>query len=335
MKVLVTGTAGFIGSTLTHRLLDRGDEVIGIDNLNDYYDVNLKIARLDRLTCRPGFTDIRCDLEDRDAIEKAFVTHQPERVVNLAAQAGVRYSIENPRAYIDANLVGFINILEGCRHHEVEQLVYASSSSVYGANTEMPFSIHHNVDHPLSLYAATKKANELMAHTYSHLYNLPTTGLRFFTVYGPWGRPDMALFLFTKSILAGEPINVFNHGNHRRDFTYIDDIVEGVIRTLDSVATPNPNWDGASPDSGTSMAPYRLYNIGSNQPIELMRYIEILEDCLGKKAIKNMLPMQPGDVPATYADVDDLITDVGYQPSTPIETGISNFVEWYREFYKV
>ena len=335
MKVLVTGTAGFIGSTLTHRLLDRGDEVIGIDNLNDYYDVNLKIARLDRLTCRPGFTDIRCDLEDRDAIEKAFVTHQPERVVNLAAQAGVRYSIENPRAYIDANLVGFINILEGCRHHEVEQLVYASSSSVYGANTEMPFSIHHNVDHPLSLYAATKKANELMAHTYSHLYNLPTTGLRFFTVYGPWGRPDMALFLFTKSILAGEPINVFNHGNHRRDFTYIDDIVEGVIRTLDSVATPNPNWDGASPDSGTSMAPYRLYNIGSNQPIELMRYIEILEDCLGKKAIKNMLPMQPGDVRATYADVDDLITDVGYQPSTPIETGISNFVEWYREFYKV
>lgn len=335
MKVLVTGTAGFIGSTLTHRLLDRGNEVIGIDNLNDYYDVNLKIARLDRLTCRPGFTDIRCDLEDRDAIEKAFVTHKPDRVVNLAAQAGVRYSLENPRAYIDANLVGFINILEGCRHHEVEQLVYASSSSVYGANTEMPFSIHHNVDHPLSLYAATKKANELMAHTYSHLYQLPTTGLRFFTVYGPWGRPDMALFLFTKSILAGEPINVFNHGNHRRDFTYIDDIVEGVIRTLDSVATPNPNWDGAEPDSGTSMAPYRLYNIGSNKPIELMRYIEILEDCLGKKAIKNMLPMQPGDVPATYADVDDLITDVGYQPGTPIETGIANFVEWYREFYKV
>ncbi|MBV1913955.1 MAG: NAD-dependent epimerase [Pseudomonadales bacterium] len=335
MKVLVTGTAGFIGSTLTHRLLDRGDEVIGIDNLNDYYDVNLKIARLDRLTCRPGFTDIRCDLEDRDAIEKAFVTHKPDRVVNLAAQAGVRYSLENPRAYIDANLVGFINILEGCRHHEVEQLVYASSSSVYGANTEMPFSIHHNVDHPLSLYAATKKANELMAHTYSHLYQLPTTGLRFFTVYGPWGRPDMALFLFTKSILAGEPIDVFNYGNHRRDFTYIDDIVEGVIRTLDSVATPNPNWDGADPDSGTSMAPYRLYNIGSNQPIELMRYIEILEECLGKKAIKNMLPMQPGDVPATYADVDDLITDVGYQPNTPIETGIANFVEWYRDFYKV
>ncbi len=335
MKVLVTGTAGFIGSTLTHRLLDRGDEVIGIDNLNDYYDVNLKIARLDRLTCRPGFTDIRCDLEDRDAIEKAFVTHKPDRVVNLAAQAGVRYSLENPRAYIDANLVGFINILEGCRHHEVEQLVYASSSSVYGANTEMPFSIHHNVDHPLSLYAATKKANELMAHTYSHLYQMPTTGLRFFTVYGPWGRPDMALFLFTKSILAGKPIDVFNFGNHRRDFTYIDDIVEGVIRTLDSVATPNPNWDGANPDSGTSMAPYRLYNIGSNKPIELMRYIEILEDCLGKKAIKNMLPMQPGDVPATYADVDDLITDVGYQPSTPIETGIANFVEWYREFYKV
>jgi UDP-glucuronate 4-epimerase len=335
MKVLVTGTAGFIGSTLSHRLLDRGDEVIGIDNLNDYYDVNLKIARLDRLTCRPGFTDIRCDLEDRDAVEKAFVTHKPDRVVNLAAQAGVRYSLENPRAYIDANLVGFINILEGCRHHEVEQLVYASSSSVYGANTEMPFSIHHNVDHPLSLYAATKKANELMAHTYSHLYQLPTTGLRFFTVYGPWGRPDMALFLFTKSILAGEPINVFNHGNHRRDFTYIDDIVEGVIRTLDSVATPNPEWDGANPDSGTSMAPYRLYNIGSNQPIELMRYIEILEECLGKKAIKNMLPMQPGDVPATYADVDDLITDVGYQPNTPIETGIANFVEWYRDFYKV
>lgn len=335
MKVLVTGTAGFIGSTLSHRLLDRGDEVIGIDNLNDYYDVNLKIARLDRLTCRPGFTDIRSDLEDRDTIEKAFITHKPDRVVNLAAQAGVRYSLENPRAYIDANLVGFINILEGCRHHGVEQLVYASSSSVYGANTEMPFSVHHNVDHPLSLYAATKKANELMAHTYSHLYQLPTTGLRFFTVYGPWGRPDMALFLFTKSILAGEPINVFNHGNHRRDFTYIDDIVEGVIRTLDSVATPNPNWDGADPDSATSMAPYRLYNIGSNKPIELMRYIEILEECLGKKAIKNMLPMQPGDVPATYADVDDLIADVGYQPDTPIETGIANFVEWYREFYKV
>ncbi len=335
MKVLVTGSAGFIGSALSLRLLERGDEVIGIDSLNEYYDVELKKARLARTTSHPGFTDLRIHLEDREAVADAFSTYKPDRVVNLAAQAGVRYSLENPQSYIDTNLVGFGNILEGCRHNGVQHLVYASSSSVYGANTNMPFSVHHNVDHPLSLYAASKKANELMAHTYSHLYNLPTTGLRFFTVYGPWGRPDMALFLFTKAILAGEPINVFNYGNHRRDFTYIDDIVEGVIRTLDRVAEPNGAWSGEAPDSATSSAPYRLYNIGNNQPVELRHYIEVLEDCLGKKAEQNLLPLQPGDVPDTYADVDDLVRDVGYKPATSVEDGVRRFVEWYRDYYKV
>ncbi len=335
MKILVTGSAGFIGSTLALRLLERGDEVVGYDNLNDYYDVNLKRARLARLQAHSGFTEVRAGLEDRAALVGAFARHRPQRVVNLAAQAGVRYSIQNPHAYVDSNLVGFVNVLEACRHHEVEHLVYASTSSVYGANTRMPFSVHDNVDHPLSLYAATKKANELMAHTYSHLYGLPTTGLRFFTVYGPWGRPDMALFLFTRAILAGEPIEVFNYGHHRRDFTYIDDIVEGVIRVLDQVATPNPEWSSETPDSATSRAPYRLYNIGSHRPVELMRYIEVLEDCLGRKAIKNLLPMQPGDVPDTYADVEALVQDVGYQPSTPIEVGVARFVAWYREYYRV
>ena len=335
MKILVTGSAGFIGSTLVLRLLERGDEVIGIDNLNDYYDVNLKLARLARTKAYPRFVEIRASLEDRTAIEQAFKTHQPQRVVNLAAQAGVRYSLENPRAYVDSNVVGFLNILEGCRHYGVESLVYASTSSVYGANTRMPFSVHDNVDHPLSLYAATKKANELMAHTYSHLYNLPTVGLRFFTVYGPWGRPDMALFLFTRNILAGQPIDVFNYGNHRRDFTYVDDIVEGVTRALDKVPEPNPAWSGDAPDSATSLAPYRLYNIGSHRPVELLRYIEVLEQCLGRTATKNLLPLQKGDVPDTYADVQALIDDVGYQPSTPIEEGVARFVEWYRAYYQV
>lgn len=335
MRVLVTGTAGFIGSHVAHRLLDRGDEVIGVDNVNDYYDVSLKEARLARLTPREGFTQIRLDIADREGMARVFSEYQPQRVVHLAAQAGVRYSIENPNAYVDANLVGHMNILEGCRHNDVAHLVYASSSSVYGANETMPFSVHDNVDHPLSLYAASKKANELMSHTYSHLYRLPTTGLRFFTVYGPWGRPDMALFIFTRRILHGEPIDVFNHGHHRRDFTYIDDIVEGVVRTLDHVATPNPDWRGEEPDSGTSNVPYRLYNIGSNNPVELGRFIEVLEECLGRKAEKNYLPMQPGDVPATYADVQDLIEDVGYRPETPVETGIRNFVDWYRDFYQV
>ena len=335
MKVLVTGAAGFIGHALALRLLQRGDEVVGIDNLNDYYDISLKQARLEQLTCRQGFTHLQHDLEDADAIAAAFRDHRPQRVVNLAAQAGVRYSLENPQAYVSSNLVGFVNVLEACRHNEVEHLVYASSSSVYGANTHMPFSVHSNVDHPLSLYAASKKANELMAHTYSHLFNLPTTGLRFFTVYGPWGRPDMALFKFTRAILAGEAIDVYNFGKHRRDFTYIDDIVEGVIRTLDKIAAPNLEWDSDSPDPATGKAPYRLYNIGSNKPIELMRYIEILEQCLGKTAEKNLLPLQAGDVPATYADVDDLIADVDYQPDTPIEVGVARFVEWYREFYAV
>ena len=333
MKVIITGTAGFIGSAVATHLLKRGDKVVGIDNINDYYDVTLKQARLDRLTPLPGFTDIRANLEDKSAIDQIFNSFKPQRVINLAAQAGVRYSLENPRAYIDANVVGFCNILEACRHNQVEHLVYASSSSVYGANTSMPFSVHDNVDHPVSLYAATKKANELMAHTYSHLYNLATTGLRFFTVYGPWGRPDMALFMFTKNILAGRPIDVFNHGNHQRDFTYIDDIVQGVVRVLDKVAQANPDWHGDAPDSGTSKAPYRLYNIGNHNPVELIRFIEVLEDCLGIKAEKNLLPLQEGDVPATYADVSDLIKDVGYQPSTPIESGISRFVEWYKEYY--
>jgi UDP-glucuronate 4-epimerase len=335
MKVLITGAAGFIGSALSLRLLARGDEVIGVDNLNDYYDVNLKKARLARTADHANFTDVRVSLEDRAAMEAVFAKHQPQRVINLAAQAGVRYSITHPHAYVDSNLVGFINILEGCRHNGVEHLVYASSSSVYGANTKMPFSVHDNVDHPVSLYAASKKANELMAHTYSHLYKMPTTGLRFFTVYGPWGRPDMALFMFTKNILAGKPIDVFNYGNHRRDFTYIDDIVEGVIRVLDNVAAPNSQWSSATPDSATSYAPYRLYNIGNHNPVELLRFIEVLENCLGKKAQKNMLPLQNGDVPATYADVDDLIRDVGFKPDTTIETGIARFVEWYRGYYRV
>ncbi len=335
MKVLITGAAGFIGSALALRLLERGDTVIGIDNLNDYYDPSLKEARLARTLEYAAFTDIRIDLEDREGMAELFSTHRPERVVNLAAQAGVRYSLENPNAYVDTNLVGFMHILEGCRHSGVEHLVYASSSSVYGSNTKMPFSVHDNVDHPVSIYAATKKANELMAHTYSHLYRLPVTGLRFFTVYGPWGRPDMALFKFTQKILAGEPIDVFNYGKHRRDFTYIDDIVEGVIRTLDRIPQPNPDWSGDNPDSASSTAPYALYNIGNNQPVELMRYIEVLEDCLGRKAEKNLLPLQPGDVPDTYADVQDLVRDVGYKPDTPIEKGVANFVAWYREYFGV
>jgi UDP-glucuronate 4-epimerase len=334
MRILVTGTAGFIGNALALKLLERGDEVIGVDNLNDYYDVTLKQARLARIAGHSRFTDLRISLEDRAAMERAFAEHRPQRVVNLAAQAGVRYSIDNPHVYVDGNVVGFLHVLEGCRHHGVEHLVYASSSSVYGANTAMPFSVHHNVDHPMSLYAATKKANELMAHTYSSLYGLPTTGLRFFTVYGPWGRPDMALFKFTRSILAGEPIDVFNHGRHRRDFTYIDDIVEGVMRTLDRVPAPNAGWSGDAPDTATSYAPYRLYNIGNNKPVELMYFIEVLEDRLGKKAVKNFLPLQKGDVPATYADIDDLVRDVGFRPDTPIETGIARFVDWYRDYYR-
>jgi UDP-glucuronate 4-epimerase len=335
MKVLITGAAGFIGNQLALRLLERGDAVIGIDNLNDYYDPALKRARLARTQGHPAFTDIRIDLEDRPGIDAVFATHKPDGVVNLAAQAGVRYSLENPDAYIDTNVVGFMNILQGCHHHEVKHLVYASSSSVYGSNTKMPFSVHDNVDHPVSIYAATKKANELMAHTFSHLYGLPTTGLRFFTVYGPWGRPDMALFKFTRQMLAGEPIDVFNYGRHRRDFTYIDDIVEGVIRTLDRIPQPNPDWSGEHPDSASSTAPYALYNIGNNQPVELMHYIEVLEDCLGMQAEKNLLPLQPGDVPDTYADVSDLVRDVGYQPDMPVEQGVANFVAWYRDYYRV
>ncbi|MSQ69007.1 MAG: NAD-dependent epimerase [Gammaproteobacteria bacterium] len=335
MQILVTGAAGFIGARLSERLLARGDAVIGVDNLNDYYDPNLKQARLARLTPLPGFQFEQRDIADRPAMEALFKTHRPSRVVNLAAQAGVRYSLKNPRAYIEANIVGFMNILEGARHYGVEHLVYASSSSVYGANTSMPFSVHDNVDHPLSLYAATKKANELMAHTYSALYQLPTTGLRFFTVYGPWGRPDMSLFLFTRKILAGEPIDVFNHGNHRRDFTYVDDIVEGIVRTLDQVATPNPDWAGLQPDPGTSRAPYRLYNIGNNSPVELMTFIATLEQCLGREAKKNFLPLQPGDVPDTYADVTALAAAVGYRPGTPLAVGIANFVDWYKDFYAI
>ena len=335
MKVLVTGSAGFIGSALSQRLLERGDTVIGIDNHNDYYDPAIKEARLARHDSHPNYTHLRIDLGDRKAMEECFATLKPQRVVNLAAQAGVRYSIENPLAYIDSNIVGFAHILEGCRHNGVEHLVYASSSSVYGANTAMPFSVHHNVDHPLSLYAASKKSNELMAHTYSHLYNLPTTGLRFFTVYGPWGRPDMALFKFTKAILAGEKIPVFNYGKHRRDFTYIDDIVEGVIRVLDQPAQPNPTWSGAEPDSGTSLAPWRVYNIGNNSPVELMDYIAALEKALGKKADMDMLPLQPGDVPDTYADVTDLVEQFHYKPATPVDQGIANFVAWYRNYFNM
>jgi UDP-glucuronate 4-epimerase len=334
VKVLVTGSAGFIGSALSLRLLERGDEVIGVDNLNDYYEVSLKQARLDRNRSYDGYTDARVDLEDRAGIEQVFQEHEPQRVINLAAQAGVRYSLRNPRAYVDSNIVGFMNILEGCRHGGIEHLVYASSSSVYGANTNMPFTVHQNVDHPLSMYAATKKANELMAHTYSHLYGLPTTGLRFFTVYGPWGRPDMALFMFTRNILDGKPIDVFNYGRHKRDFTYIDDIVEGVVRTLDTVASPNSEWSGDHPDPGTSAAPYRLYNIGNNRPVDLGHYIEVLEKCLGREATKNFLPLQPGDVPDTYADIQDLEEMVGYRPSTDVENGIARFVDWYLQYYR-
>jgi UDP-glucuronate 4-epimerase len=335
MKVLVTGAAGFIGAALSERLLARGDEVVGVDNLNDYYDVTLKEARLAKLTPQAGFRHVKLDIADGPAMAELFADSRPDRVVNLAAQAGVRYSLENPMAYVETNLVGFGNILEGCRHNGVEHLVYASSSSVYGANTRVPFSVHDNVDHPVSMYAATKKANELMAHTYSHLYRLPTTGLRFFTVYGPWGRPDMALFLFTRNILAGKPIDVFNYGRHRRDFTYIDDIVEGVIRVLDQPATPDPGWSGDAPDSATSNAPYRLYNIGNNNWVELGRYIEVLEDCLGRKAERNLLPLQPGDVPDTYADVTELVQDLDYRPNTPVEEGVRRFVDWYKSFYGV
>jgi len=333
VRVLVTGAAGFIGMFVAERLLARGDQVAGLDNLNDYYDVSLKQARLARLEALSGFEFILADIADRDAMATVF-NQQYDTVIHLAAQAGVRYSIDHPQVYIDSNLTGFANVLEGCRQTGVQHLVYASSSSVYGANKHMPFSVHDNVDHPLSLYAASKKANELMAHCYSSLYDMPVTGLRFFTVYGPWGRPDMALFKFTHNILAGKPIDVFNYGKHRRDFTYIDDIVDGVVQVTDIAATPDKNWSAISPDPGTSFAPYRLYNIGNNRPVELLRYIEVLEDCLGQKATKNLLPIQPGDVPDTYADVDDLARDVGYRPSTPIETGIARFVAWYQDYYK-
>ena len=335
MKILVTGAAGFIGSFVAHKLLERGDTVIGLDNLNDYYAVTLKEARLARLKIDKNFAFAKLDVADRAAIEKLFAEQKFERVVHLAAQAGVRYSIENPHAYIDSNIVGFLHILEGCRHHDVKHLVYASTSSVYGASTDMPFNVHQNVDHPLSLYAAGKKSNELMAHTYANLYRLPVTGLRFFTVYGPWGRPDMALFLFTKNILAGKPIDVFNHGHHKRDFTFVEDIAEGVVRSLDKIATPNPLWISDQPDPGTSPAPYRLYNIGNNQPVELLHYIEVLENCLGRKAEKNLLPLQPGDVPDTYADVTDLVDETGYKPETTVEEGVRRFVEWYAEYYEV
>lgn len=335
MKILVTGVAGFIGFSVAKSLLAEGHQVIGVDNLNDYYDVQLKKDRVAQLQPHGDFTFQLQDLAETGAVEKLFANVNPQRVVHMAAQAGVRYSLENPHAYINANLVAFTNILEGCRHGKVEHLVYASSSSVYGANTKMPFSVHDNVDHPVSLYAATKKANELMAHTYSHLYQLPTTGLRFFTVYGPWGRPDMSLFLFTRNILDGNPIEIFNHGHHRRDFTYIDEIVNGVVRVLQRVPEPNPAWSSDNPDPGTSKAPYKIYNIGNNQPVELLRFIEVIEQCLKKKAIRKFLPMQPGDVPETCADIDDLIRDIGYKPATTIETGVDRFVAWYRNYYKV
>jgi len=334
MKILVTGAAGFIGSHVSHILLDRGDEVVGLDNLNDYYDVRLKYARLDRLKPKPGFRFVKLDLADRDGMQQLFATEKFDRVIHLAAQAGVRYSIQNPLAYVDSNVVGTANVLEGCRHNGVGHLVYASTSSVYGANTKMPFSVHQNVDHPLSFYAATKKANELMAHTYAHLYGLPVTGLRFFTVYGPWGRPDMALFLFTKNILAGKPIDVFNYGHHRRDFTYVEDIAQGVVRACDRPATGNPDWNSDAPDPASSKGPYRLYNIGNNQPVELMTYIRTLEECLGKKAEMNLLPLQAGDVPDTWANIDDLTRDVGYTPATPVSVGIRNFVDWYLSYYR-
>jgi len=335
MKVLVTGSAGFIGSALSIKLLERGERVVGIDNHNAYYDPALKEARLARYADHKNYSHINMDIENGEAVMELFEKHKFDMVVNLAAQAGVRYSIENPLAYINTNMVGFGYILEACRHNAVSHLVYASSSSVYGSNTKMPFSIHDNVDHPMSLYAASKKANELMAHTYSNLYNLPTTGLRFFTVYGPWGRPDMALFKFTEAILEGKKIQVFNNGNHRRDFTYIDDIVEGVLRVLDKPAQPNPVWTGDNPDSGTSHAPWRVYNIGNNTPIELMDYIEAIENALGIEAIKELLPLQPGDVPDTYADVDDLVKDFNYKPSMTVKQGVKNFVEWYKEYHKI
>jgi len=334
-KILVTGAAGFIGAGLSLRLLERGDTVVGLDNMNDYYDVTLKQARLDRLTAHPRFRHAHINLEDREPMARLFAEHGFDAVVNLAGQAGVRYSLVNPHSYADANLIGFLNVLEGCRHTKVGHLVFASSSSVYGANRAMPFSVHHNVDHPVSLYAATKKANELMAHSYASLFGMPCTGLRFFTVYGPWGRPDMALFLFTKAILEGRPIEVFNNGHMRRDFTFIDDIVEGVVRVIDRAAAPNPSWSGMHPDSATSYAPWQIYNIGNNEPVELMRYIEVLEQCLGKQAEKLMLPMQAGDVPETFANVDDLVRDVGFKPATTVEHGVQKFVDWYRGYYKV
>ncbi len=335
MKVLVTGSAGFIGSALSMRLLERGDEVIGIDNHNDYYDPALKEARLARHADHPNYTHLRMSIEDREGMETLFAKEKFEGVVNLAAQAGVRYSLQNPLAYIDTNQVGFAHILEGCRHNQVGHLVYASSSSVYGSNTKMPFSIHDNVDHPVSLYAATKKASELMAHTYSHLYRLPTTGLRFFTVYGPWDRPDMALQKFTRAMLAGEKIQIYNYGKHRRDFTYIDDIVEGVIRVLDKPAQPNPDWDGNNPDAGSSSAPWRIYNIGNNHPVELLDYVTALEKAMGIEADKELLPLQPGDVPDTYADVTDLIRDFDYKPSMTVEQGVANFAQWYKSYHSV
>ncbi|NOZ40855.1 MAG: NAD-dependent epimerase [Planctomycetes bacterium] len=332
---LVTGAAGFIGFHLAKYLLDRNIQVVGLDNVNDYYSVQLKRDRLAQLQGRAGFDFVEIDLIDSKSIERLFTKHKFDRVVHLAAQVGVRYSVTNPRAYTDSNIVGFINLLEGCRHAEVPHLTYASSSSVYGANTQMPFSVHQNVDHPVSLYAATKKANELMAHTYSHLYKLPTTGLRFFTVYGPWGRPDMALFLFTKAILSGEPINVFNHGKMRRDFTYVDDIVEGVYRASEQIAEPNPEWSSDRPEPGSSYAPFRLYNIGNNQPVELNHFIGEIEQALGMKASRNMLPMQPGDVPVTFADISELEDAVGFRPSTTIEEGVARFVQWYRGYYQM
>ena len=335
MKILVTGAAGFIGSFTARQLLERGDTVVGVDNFNDYYDVTLKEARAATLDRFDQFRMMRADIADRNAMESLFADERFDKVVHLAAQAGVRYSIENPHSYIESNIVGTMNMLEGCRHNDVQHLVYASSSSVYGANTAMPFSIHQNVDHPLALYGATKKANELMAHTYSNLYELPTTGLRFFTVYGPFGRPDMALFMFTKNIIEGKPIDVFNYGKHRRDFTYVADIVEGVVRTMDHTAEPNADWDAANPDPGTSNAPYRIYNIGNQKPVELMRYIEVIEECVGRKSEKNLLPLQPGDVPDTYADTQDLVNDVDYQPDTSIEEGVKNFVDWYVDYYGI
>jgi len=335
VRYLVTGTAGFIGYHVAELLLARGDEVTGLDNVNDYYDVRLKHARMARLEGKAGYDFLKLDVSDREGMERAFAERQPEVVIHLAAQAGVRYSLTNPHAYVQSNLAGFMNILEGCRHQKVRHLVYASSSSVYGGNTHQPFSIHDNIDHPVSMYAASKKANELMAHTYSHLYGIPTTGLRFFTVYGPWGRPDMAMFLFTKAILEGKPIDVFNHGKMRRDFTYIDDIVEGIVRTADHVAVPNPEYASDTPDPGTSSAPYRVYNIGNDNPVELMDMIGVLEGVLGRKAEKRMLPLQPGDVPATWADVSDLTRDVGFKPATPIDEGIRRFVGWYKEFYRI